>query len=165
MLTDKQEAFCRQYIIDLNASKAAVRAGYSERTAGAIGSENLTKPEIQARITELREEAMKRAELTADMIIEELRSLGFWNIQDFLNQDNSITDLVDLPRDTTRPIVGIKVKQSFIPQEDSEPIREVTTELKLVDKRGALVDLGKHLGIFKADNEQKGETIVVTRKK
>mgnify|MGYP004707086033 CR=1 FL=1 len=55
-LTDKQEMFCREYLIDLNAKQAATRAGYSDNTARKIGSENLTKPDIQNRIAELKAE-------------------------------------------------------------------------------------------------------------
>lgn len=53
-LTEKQEMFCREYLINLNATQAAIRAGYSENTARKIGSENLTKLDVQNRIAELK---------------------------------------------------------------------------------------------------------------
>lgn len=53
-LTDKQEMFCREYLIDLNATQAAIRAGYSAKTANRTASENLSKPDIQSRIAELK---------------------------------------------------------------------------------------------------------------
>jgi phage terminase small subunit len=64
-LTDKQEMFCREYLIDLNATQAAIRAGYSEKTARASGYENLTKPDIQDRITELKTDRNGRLQIDA----------------------------------------------------------------------------------------------------
>ncbi len=163
-LTGKQERFCREYMIDFNATQAAIRSGYSKKTAGSIGQENLTKPEIFKRIELLQEELRNKAELTAEMIIEELRALCFYNIQDFVDTGNSIKDITKLSRKLTRPITGIKVTESFTKNASGKMDKEVTTELKFTDKRGALVDLGRHLGIFEKDNEQ-GKTIIkVTRK-
>jgi hypothetical protein len=78
-------------------------------------------------------------------------------MQDFIDEGNVIKDITKLPRELTKSVVGIKVKQTFLPNPngEGEPIEEITTELKMVDKRAALVDLGKHLGIFEKDNRQK----------
>ncbi len=70
-LTDKQEMFCKEYIVDLNATQAAIRAGYSEKTAGAIGIENLTKPMIQARLAELMKERSERVQIDADWVLRQ----------------------------------------------------------------------------------------------
>lgn len=71
-LSDKQERFCNEYLIDLNATKAAARAGYSEKTARAIGHENLTKPDIQCRMTELQRQRGERLKVDADFVIQGL---------------------------------------------------------------------------------------------
>lgn len=76
-MTDKQKRFCEEYLIDLNATKAALRAGYSEKTAGSIGCENLMKPEISEYIEKLRAEQSKRTGITADRVLAELSKLGF----------------------------------------------------------------------------------------
>lgn len=68
-LTVKQDLFCSEYIIDLHVTNAALRAGYSERSAAAIGSENLTKPEIQARLAELMHERSERLKIDADWVL------------------------------------------------------------------------------------------------
>jgi phage terminase small subunit len=75
-LTAKQDLFCREYIVDLNATQAAIRAGYSEKTAQAIGAENLTKPLIAARLAELHEERNKRVEIDADYVLTSLKSIA-----------------------------------------------------------------------------------------
>ena len=70
-LTGKQELFCKEYIIDLNATQAAVRAKYSEKTAGVIGLENLGKPLIQARLAELMKERAERVQIDADWVLRQ----------------------------------------------------------------------------------------------
>ena len=70
-LTDKQELFAREFIKDLNATQAAIRAGYSEKTARAIGSENLTKPDIQQRVAELNQERLERVQIDADYVLRQ----------------------------------------------------------------------------------------------
>lgn len=74
-LTPKQEAFVREYLIDLNATQAAIRAGYSERTASAIGHENLNKPEIAAAIKEASDQRAERVALDADYVLTGIRDL------------------------------------------------------------------------------------------
>lgn len=71
-LNDRQERFCREYMQDYNATQAAIRAGYSKKTAGSMGHENLKKPEILARVRELQEEKCKSLVLSEAMIITEL---------------------------------------------------------------------------------------------
>ncbi len=74
-LTDKQEMFCREYIVDFNASKAAIRAGYSEKTAKEIASQNLTKLNIQERIAILMKERTERVEIDADWVLESAKKV------------------------------------------------------------------------------------------
>lgn len=69
-LTDKQEQFCKEYLIDLNAAQAAIRAGYSENTAKEIGCENLTKPNIQQRVQQLMSERSRRTEIKSDYVLQ-----------------------------------------------------------------------------------------------
>lgn len=69
-LTPKQEIFCKEYLIDLNATQAAIRAGYSQRSANNVGPDNLLKPIIQKRIAELMSEREQRTEITADWVLK-----------------------------------------------------------------------------------------------
>lgn len=81
MLNDKQERFCQEYLIDCNATQAAIRAGYSEKTAGSTGSENMQKPEIRARIEELQAEQTERTEITADFVLSGLKEVALRCLQ------------------------------------------------------------------------------------
>lgn len=71
-LTPKQARFVDEYLIDLNATQAAIRAGYSKKTAGSIGDENLKKPAIAAEVVKRQRKAQERAETTLDDILNEL---------------------------------------------------------------------------------------------
>ncbi len=71
-LTDRQETFCKEYIIDYNATQAAIRAGYSKKTARSVGSENLTKPDILARVRALQKECAEKMCITPDWVIMQL---------------------------------------------------------------------------------------------
>tara|TARA_R110002012_G_scaffold316344_1_gene531196 strand:+ start:1650 stop:2084 length:435 start_codon:yes stop_codon:yes gene_type:complete len=70
-LTDKQEMFCKEYLIDLNATQAAIRAGYSEKTAKQVGSENLSKPDIQERLSELKAHREERLQIDAEWVLSQ----------------------------------------------------------------------------------------------
>jgi phage terminase small subunit len=75
-LNPKQQRFVDEYLIDLNATQAAIRAGYSERTARAIGAENLTKPDIAAAIDAKRMKVAEKAELSVAWVLERLRAVA-----------------------------------------------------------------------------------------
>lgn len=157
-MTPKEQKFCDEYLIDLNASAAAVRAGYSERASKEIASRLLTKANIKERIAELMLEQQERTKVTADMVIKELAALGFWSINDFIDTDNTIRDISMLDKELTKPIIGLKVKETTFGEDGLSK----TTELKFADKKGALVDLGRHLGIFEKDNEQTKTVMQIT---
>jgi len=81
-MTAKQERFVEGYLVDLNATKAAIRAGYSEKTARAMGHENLTKPDIEEAIADALKARRQRTEVTQDRVLEELAVLAFAPITD-----------------------------------------------------------------------------------
>jgi len=76
MLTDKQERFCQEYIIDGNAAAACRRAGYSERSARITGHRLLTKDDIRRRVSELQAEQVGRTQVDADFVVERLRAIA-----------------------------------------------------------------------------------------
>lgn len=163
-LTAREEKYCQEFVKRPDKAKAAVAAGYSKKSARAIGYENHTKPHIIARIKEIQDEIKEKLGIDDHSVIVELASLAMWNMKDFLNSDNSIKDLSKLRRDKLKPVAGIKVTERTIKSSETTTEKIVTTELKLSDKRAALVDLGRHLGIFEEDNKQTAIKITVTRK-
>ena len=71
-LTGKQESFCQHYIVDLNATQAAIRAGYSKKTASEIGFENLRKPQLQLRIAQLQKKRQEEVKISQEMVIKNI---------------------------------------------------------------------------------------------
>lgn len=74
-MTNKQAKFCDEYLLDLNATQAAIRSGYSARTAAQIGYENLRKPDVRARVAQLQRAAAERNQISLDELIADLRRL------------------------------------------------------------------------------------------
>ena len=158
-LTDKQRAFIEEYLVDLNATQAAVRAGYSEKTARQMGSENLSKPDIQAVIAEEQLKRSTRTEITADKVLKELALLGFANMEDYIrigtNGDPYI-DLSELTREQAAAISEVAVDDYVDGRgKDAREVKKV--RLKFHDKKGALVEIGKHLGMFVERHELTGK--------
>ena len=141
-LTAKQKRFIEEYLVDLNATQAAIRAGYSPLTASSIGDENLRKPAIAAAVQKAMAERSKRTGVNADRVIAELAKIGFANIIDVANFDDAML-LDETNRDDTAAIQSIKVKR--IPTDDGYIIER---EIRMCDKGRALEQLGRHLGIF-----------------
>jgi phage terminase small subunit len=163
-LTAKEEKFCQEYVKRLDKTKAAIAAAYSRKSAKQIGYENFTKPYIKQRITEIQAEIKEKLGIDDHSVLTELSALAFWNVKDFLKADNSLKDLSKMQKVKLKPIAGIKVTERIIKTGETSTEKIITTELKFADKRGALGDLGRHLGIFEEDNKQTAIKIKVSRK-
>lgn len=147
-MTKKQKRFAEEYLIDLNATQAAIRAGYSPDTAGSIGSENLKKPEIRAHIDKAMAERSKRTGVNQDRVLLELAKLAFVNAKDVIDFSKGKVK-EDAAAEDLACIQSVKIKPTEFGEE---------REIKLFDKKGALVDLGKHLGMFKENLNLNVET-------
>jgi phage terminase small subunit len=153
-LTPKQKRFCEEYIIDLNATQAAIRAGYSDNSGKQIANENLTKPDVQEYIQELIQKREKRTEITADKVIKELAHIAFDDISNYLQYrtERVVTGHNDdgTPIQEYRTIIDLKDSDTI----DTRSISEVQQgsngqfKFKMYCKDNALVQLGKHLGLF-----------------
>jgi phage terminase small subunit len=122
-MTSKQTRFVSEYLIDLNATKAAIRAGYSRKTAKSIGQENLTKPDIFARISACQEVLFARNAITADNVLQELARLAFFDVRDLFAPDGSMIPIHKLSRDAAAAIKGFELVQVEIPKRVLRGIR------------------------------------------
>lgn len=162
-LTKKNEVFCEEYLIDLNATQAAIRAGYSVDSAGSIGSELLKKPEIRARIDKAMAERSKRTGINADRVLRELGRLAFVDPSAVIDMTTAEVK-PDATPDDRAAIAGMKVK--YVPHKDfdenGDPIVEqaIEREVRLCDKLKALELCGRHLGMFK-DNPEANVPVTV----
>ena len=141
-LNKKQQQFVDEYLIDLNATQAAIRAGYSVNSARDIGCENLTKPNIQEAIAKAMAERSKRTGISQDRIVLELAKLAFVNANDLIDpEDASIR--AGASEDDLACIQSVKVKTM-----DGDKGTSTEREIRLNDKMKALELLGKHLGMW-----------------
>ncbi len=140
-MTKKQKRFVEEYLIDLNATQAAIRAGYSVDSASEIGYENLIKPDIQTAIAKAMAERSKRTGVNQDRVILELARLAFVRMTDIVDDKAKIKTTAT--EDDLSCIEGIKYKQS-----KSDTGTSVEREVKIGSKIKALELLGKHLGMW-----------------
>lgn len=153
-LTPKQKLFVQEYLVDLNATAAAIRAGYSEKTANRIASENLSKPDIQVAIQEAMQAREKRTEITQDMVIRELAKLGFFDIRKLFDKDGKPLDISKLDDDTAAALVGLDVQD--VEDSDGNYVGFLK-KYKMADKIKALELLGKHLGAWEPQSKHDTE--------
>lgn len=141
-LTAKQKRFVEEYLIDLNATQAVIRAGYKVDNARQTATENLAKPYIAEAIEKALAERSRRTGINQDRVVQELAKIAFVNIADVVNTDCEI--LPDADEADLAAIESVKVKT--IPTKSGEI--GVEREVKLSSKLKALELLGKHLGMW-----------------
>ncbi len=151
-LTDKQKAFIQEYLIDLNATQAAIRAGYSKKTATIIGFENLTKPNIAAAIQEAQAKRERRTQITQDQVLEEYAKSAFLDPRKFYDDDGNLIPVHQLPAEVAAALTGMDV--STFGNKDSGTVTTVT-KFKFAAKKATLDSVAKHLGMV-ADRVQHG---------
>lgn len=147
-LRGKQQRFVEEYLLDLNATQAAIRAGYSGKTARSIGQENLTKPDIQMAITAEMGARSQRTKITRDKVLEELAVIDFSNVKHYEIDDlGNLTLAKGVPESAYRAVSSLKKK---IRHSGSGDEREVTyeTEVRFWDKVGAIRLTAQHLGML-----------------
>ena len=161
-LTDKQLAFVQEYPIDLNGTRAAIRSGYSKKTADRKANQLLNNPKIQEAIRQVMAERAKRLQITADRVLEEYAKIGFADIKDFLTFETKEV-VIDVDKNG-KPITDYQTVVSLKPsyKVDGTMISEVSLKdgalkFKLHDKKGALDMIGKHLGMFIEKHEHTGK--------
>lgn len=146
-LTNKQRIFCNEYLVTLNATDAAIKAGYSLRTANVIGPENLSKPCIQAYIKMHLKKREERTEICQDHVLIELSRIAFFDPGNLFDENGELKKISDMDEDTRAVIAGVDISTSNGKNKET-PILEITKKLKFVDKLKALELLGRHLGMF-----------------
>lgn len=165
VLTNKQKLFVDEYLKDLNATQAAIRAGYKEKCAKEIGYENLTKPHIQEEISKRMKKREERTEITQDMIIKELSKIAFSNATDYVTVETKPLKVLKRdPETNEEKYVDSDVMYQDIIIKDT---KDMTDDQKAAigsikhTKYGVAIDslnkiealhlLGQHLGMFKAN--------------
>ncbi|MFM9860703.1 terminase small subunit [Pseudoxanthobacter sp. M-2] len=143
-LTPRQARFVQEYLVDLNATRAAIRAGYSPRSAETNGNRMLRNAQVAAAVEAAMAERQIRTEITADRVIRELAKIAFLDPRKFFRPDGSLVPIHELDDDTAAGLAALDIAVHV--GDDGDVTK--TAKIKIADKRAALVDLGKHLGLF-----------------
>lgn len=158
-LTDKQDLFCKEYLIDLNATQAAIRAGYSEKTAQQVGSENLSKPVLSVYIAELKAIRSEKVNISAEYVLNRLVEIDSLDVIDILDDNGNIKPIITWPKSWRTSISGLDVQEML-----SDDMAMITKKIKWPDKLRNLELLGKHVDI-KAweESESHGKESVIQK--
>lgn len=158
-LTPRQEAFCREYVVDFNKGQAAIRAGYSSVGASTQALRLLQKTEVQRRIAAFRERVTNRLEVSAERVLQEYARLAFVDPRKAFDENGNLRPIHLLDDDTAAAISGMEVE--FKPGTDGYRVAKI----KLAPKVPALEGLAKHLGLFAdkrdADDVKRGAMALV----
>lgn len=171
-LTEKQRRFCEEYLIDLNATQAAIRAGYSKKTAAQTAARLLTNVKVQEYIQERQKELAKRTEITQDSVLHELALIAFAKASDYakvIEKDAMIEvegNMVPMLDEAGNPVKYKTVEPILTDELTEEQKRAIAVikkgrdgfEIRPYSKLQALELLGKHLGMFTDKVEVKGTT-------
>lgn len=148
-LTPKQNAFVAEYLKDLNATQAAIRAGYSQKTAHVQGPRLLENVEVKRSIDEALERRAARVEVKADDVLRELLRLAMVDIGEAFDEKGALKPLHEMSPDVRRAISGIEVEEIWdFGDGDERTSAGRVRKVKFWDKKGALELLGKHLKLF-----------------
>lgn len=148
-LNDRQLAFVREYLVDLNATQAAIRAGYSEKTAHSQGPRLLENVEIAEAIAAAQSERAERVALDADRVLLEIARVATSDLRRAFTADGGLRSPATWDDDTAAAISSVKVVTRRAPGGGEDAEVEYVTEVKLWDKNSALDKAGKHLGMFR----------------
>jgi len=156
-LTPKQEHFCHEYLLDLNATQAAIRAGYSPKTAAVQSSDLLTKPNIQNFISQLQGKRVNAVRIDAEAILKELYDLAMVDITQAYDEAGWLKPLTEIPENVRRAISYLEVNELFDGSGPDKHIIGVNRKIKFYDKPKSLELLGKHLKLFTEKHEITGK--------
>jgi phage terminase small subunit len=150
-----------EYLKDLDATKAALRAGYSRKAASQAGYKLLQRPDIKAAVVAGAEAHLERADLTAERTLEEYRRLGFSNIKALFDNRGNLRPIHQLPDDVAATIASVEVvKKNLFPDDDQV---DLVHKVKLWPKDRILEMLGKHFKLVTDRVEITGDEELIAR--
>ncbi len=164
-LTKKQRLFVDEYLIDLNATQAAIRAGYSTRRATEIGYQLLQRPEVAQAIQAAMAERSKRTEVEADYVIRRLREIDEMDVLDIHEDDGSFKPIREWPKVWRQFLSGIEIAELFEGRGDDRRIAGVLRKVKWPDKLRNLELLSRHVGTESAALDLELKRLDVAKKR
>lgn len=158
-LNPRQDRFVREYLKDLNGKQAAIRAGYSPRTAESQASDLLRVPKVRGEVDRLKAARANKLELTADRILLEVARIALFDPRKLVNDDGTARDITKLDDDTAAAIQGIEITEEYEWRAHKRNKTGTTKKYRIADKNAALSNALRHLGLLteKIDITSKGQ--------
>ena len=153
-LTPRQQRFVEEYLVDLNGTQAAIRAGYSAKCADVQGSRLLANAKISEAVVKAKADRSKRTQITADRVLQEYARIAFSDMRTFAEWSKdgvTLKDSDELPDDTAACVAEVSETTSE---------KGGSIKFKLHDKKGALDSVARHLGMFKEEVVHSGGLVV-----
>lgn len=153
-MTPKEARFVAEYLKDLNATQAAIRAGYSAKTANRIASRLLSKVDIAERVSEKQASQLEAADLTATRTLEEMRRLAFSNVRNLFDDHGNLKPIHTLSEEDAACLAGLEVVKKNITAGDGQ--MDTVIKVRVWDKPRTLEMLGKHFSVLTEKVEHGG---------
>jgi len=147
-LTAKQKLFVEEYLIDLNATQAAARAGYSKKTAKQAGTENLSKPVIAAAISLSMQQRSERLKIDAGYVLRRFHELEAFNFSQIFNAEGELMPIDQWPESAQRSIVSFEVKEDWEGVGKKRKLVRTIGKIRIESRVKALENIGKHIGFY-----------------
>lgn len=147
-MTPKMRRFVEEYLTDLNATQAAIRAGYAPKNADVTGSHLLAKPQIAAAIAAAQAKRSARTEVTQARVVQELGLIAFSDMRGLFDAQGKLLEMHTLPEPVARAIASVEVTRERVQRGEDVTTTEWTSKFKNWDKVKALDLLGRHLGMW-----------------
>lgn len=147
-MTPKQTRFVAEYLVDLNGKQAAIRCGYSVKTAESQASRLLRNAQVAAAVADGQAKRLQTAELSAVRVLEEMRRLAFFDVADIFDAEGNLRPIHDIPAEARAAIAGIEVARANFDKTDGKKSDEWLHKVKLASKDRTLEMLAKHFGLL-----------------
>lgn len=158
-LSPKQGRFVTEYLKDQNGTQAAIRAGYSARTANEQAARLLAQVSVRTQVDErlaaIRQQVEQQTTITLARVVQELARIALFDPRKFFHENGSPKPITELDDETAAVLAGMDVLEEYRGSGEEREFVGYVKKYKLADKKGALDMLMKHLGGYKADNEQR----------
>jgi phage terminase small subunit len=159
-LSRKQELFVAEYLVDLNGTRAAIKAGYSEKTATEQASRLLTRVKVVQAIREELEKRFQKLEISADKVLQGIAKMAYFDPRKFFHEDGSLKKVTELDPDTAQALAGIEVNEIWSGRGERREQVGTVTRVKFPDRGLNLERLGRYLKLFTDKVELSGSVAV-----
>jgi len=169
-LNTKQQIFAREYLVDRNATRAAIAAGYKEKTAAQAGSRLLKNVKVQAHISQCAEKIFRKLDVSAERVLHGLAELAFYDPRHMFRPDGSLKSILEMDDPSAMALSAIDVQTTERSEEKlsadgktSEPVKckTITSKIRLANRGENLERLGRYFKIFGNNDANPPSTVRV----